>query len=154
MTTTDTAAMKETLDAALADRAAMAERLSQLEEAIGKQAVEHGSFPAQHKGGKSLSDDKEFQRLAENWAFQSRMVYAPESWSAMCSRATAWADARRPAALPSAELDALLTRIDEAFESYERHGGVCEFEGSPMIYAETLTEIAEYRAALKGQENG
>ena len=32
--------------ALLADRAAMAERLAALEEAIGKQIVEHGSFPA------------------------------------------------------------------------------------------------------------
>lgn len=43
------------------------------------------------------------------------------------------------------ELQALLTRIDDAFEAYERFGGICEFEGQPMIYADTLTEIITLR---------
>lgn len=52
-------------------------------------------------------------------------------------------------------LDALLTRIDDAFESYERFGAICEFEGQPMIYADTLTEIVtlrgEYHALFQSQ---
>ena len=37
----------------------------------------------------------------------------------------------------------LLERISNAMQSYERHGAICMFEGSPMIYASTLTEIAD-----------
>jgi len=37
----------------------------------------------------------------------------------------------------------LLERISNAMQSYERHGAICTFEGSPMIYASTLTEIAD-----------
>ena len=41
---------------------------------------------------------------------------------------------------PSA-LQELLTRIDDAWSSYERTGEICQFEGEPMIYASTLEEI-------------
>ena len=41
----------------------------------------------------------------------------------------------------------VLTRIDEAFENYERHGATCEFEGNPMIYAGVLSEIVDLRHA-------
>lgn len=55
-------------------------------------------------------------------------------------------------------LDALLTRIGDAFEAYERYGAICEFEGNPMIYADTLTEIVtlrgEYHAILQSQKGG
>ena len=37
----------------------------------------------------------------------------------------------------------LLDRISDAMQSYDRHGAICMFEGSPMIYASTLTEIAD-----------
>lgn len=47
-----------------------------------------------------------------------------------------------------AALDALLTRIDDAFDSYERFGGICKFEDEPMIHASMLTEIADLRGAL------
>ena len=40
----------------------------------------------------------------------------------------------------------LLERISDAMQSYERHGAICMFEGSPMIYASTLTEIADIAA--------
>ena len=40
----------------------------------------------------------------------------------------------------------LLDRISDAMQSYERHGAICIFEGSPMIYAATLTEIADIAA--------
>ena len=54
-------------------------------------------------------------------------------------------------------LNALLTRIDDAFEIYERHGAICEFEGYPMIYADTLTEIVtlrgEYHAAMSASQD-
>lgn len=53
-------------------------------------------------------------------------------------------------------LDALLTRIDDAFEAYERYGAICEFEGNSMIYADTLIEIVtlrgEYHAILQSQK--
>lgn len=45
-------------------------------------------------------------------------------------------------------LDALLTRIDDAFDSYERFGGICKFEDEPMIHASMLTEIVDLRGAL------
>ena len=76
-------------------------------------------------------------------------------------------EARKAAALASSAsalsagdsekaLDALLTRIDDAFEAYERYGAICEFEGNPMIYADTLTEIVtlrgEYHAILQSQK--
>jgi hypothetical protein len=54
-------------------------------------------------------------------------------------------------AAQSAALDALLTRIDNAHEAFDRYGHVCEFEGEPMIYASTLSEIMELRAALAQQ---
>jgi len=44
--------------------------------------------------------------------------------------------------------DALITKIDDAWANYERMGEVCPFEGQPMIYAATLEEIHEARAAL------
>ena len=40
----------------------------------------------------------------------------------------------------------LLDRISDAMQSYDRHGAICIFEGSPMIYASTLTEIADIAA--------
>lgn len=97
--------------------------------------------PAQHKGGESLANDREFQRLAENWAFQSRLVYAPESWGALCSRAAAWADARRPAALPSE----LLTLPAEEL--------LCGCEAiSDDTWGEAADQMKDYAlAALKGQ---
>lgn len=67
-----------------------------------------------------------------------------------------------PASHRDASLAALLTRIEDAAEAYERYGAICQFEGSPMIYAETLIEIVTLRgeyhvstidAALVGQQN-
>lgn len=41
----------------------------------------------------------------------------------------------------------------DALSNYERMGEVCSFEGQPMIYAETLVEIAEAaRAVLSGEK--
>ena len=46
----------------------------------------------------------------------------------------------------------LLERISNAMQSYERHGAICMFEGSPMIYASTLTEIADIAAEAQQVE--
>ena len=46
----------------------------------------------------------------------------------------------------------LLDRISDAMQSYERHGAICMFEGSPMIYASTLTEIADIAAEAQQVE--
>ena len=46
----------------------------------------------------------------------------------------------------------LLERISNAMQSYERHGAICTFEGSPMIYASTLTEIADIAAEAQQVE--
>lgn len=42
----------------------------------------------------SIADDAEFCRHAENWATQSRHVYAPESWERLTAYITHWAEAR------------------------------------------------------------
>jgi hypothetical protein len=33
----------------------------------------------------SIADDDQFKELVENYAFQSRLVYAPEAWAALCT---------------------------------------------------------------------
>jgi len=50
--------------------------------------------------------------------------------------------------------EALLTKIDDAWANYERMGEICPFEGQPMIYAATLEEIHEARAALATPTQG
>ena len=56
-----------------------------------------------------------------------------------------WADwlAHPNGSKPESVNAELLERISNAMQSYERHGAICMFEGSPMIYASTLTEIAD-----------
>jgi len=46
----------------------------------------------------------------------------------------------------------LLERISEAVSAYERFGGICTFEGEPMIHASTLIEIAEIAAEAQQAE--
>ena len=46
----------------------------------------------------------------------------------------------------------LLECISEAVSAYERYGGICTFEGEPMIYASTLIEIAEIAAEAQQAE--
>ena len=56
-------------------------------------------------------------------------------------------------AVPAEPVNArLLERISDAIQAYERHGAICTFEGEPMIYASTLTEIAEIAAEAQQAE--
>lgn len=51
------------------------------------------------------------------------------------------ADARLIAASP--DLLAVAKAVMDAFDSYERFGEICPFEGNPMISAETLVNLAD-----------
>lgn len=69
-------------------------------------------------------------------------VYVSEWPSGHADRSN---DTARP--VPADPVNArLLECISEAVSAYERYGGICTFEGEPMIYASTLIEIAEIAA--------
>lgn len=55
-----------------------------------------------------------------------------------------------------AERDALLkvaNAVNDAMTNYERMGEVCPFEGQPMIYADTLTELGDLARAALGEKS-
>jgi hypothetical protein len=81
-----------------------------------------------------LTNDAE---LADYWKRKGRTV------TPFYTAAPAQANVR------DAALEALLTRIDDAWANYERMGEVCSFEGQPMIYASTLEEIVGLRRTLR-----
>lgn len=72
------------------------------------------------------------------------------------SKAAALERARERLAAESAPVEPvnarLLERISDAIQAYERYGAICTFEGEPMIYASTLTEIAEIAAEAQQAE--
>lgn len=68
------------------------------------------------------------------------------SKAAALERAREWLAAAQPI-IPVDPVNArLLERISEAVSAYERFGGICTFEGEPMIHASTFLEIAEIAA--------
>lgn len=68
------------------------------------------------------------------------------SKAAALERAREWLAAAQPI-IPADPVNArLLERISEAVSAYERFGGICTFEGEPMIHASTFLEIAEIAA--------
>lgn len=100
------------------------------------------------------SDDGEYPKAVERIGSGYRLSQTTGYWLAwhQCSTkspAIAVIDSQ------SAEIERLrevAVMATDALNNYERMGEVCSFEGQPMIYAETLVEIAEAaRAALSGE---
>lgn len=54
---------------------------------------------------------------------------------------------------PQASPNDLHAAVADAVANYERMGAICEFEGNPMIYASTLTELGELVANAAPAQN-